>query len=146
MGVYRRTGSRRAVLAMLALAGALVAALLGDGAALAAVSPDVAVSDQRDFRADGRPADETITTCSTNDRQQNEPAAAVNPNNTNITTSSSNDYCTVETTDNTRAGFYRSTDGGNRCSATAGYLSTETTTMSPLSALSPSARGRTTTT
>ena len=49
--------------------------------------------------------DQTIKTCSTNNRQQNEPAAAVNPKNTKIITSGSNDYCTVETTNNTWAGF-----------------------------------------
>jgi hypothetical protein len=112
MEVQRRAGSRRAMVAVLALVGALAAGMLSLGVAMAAVLPDVAVTDQNYVKANGRPADETIRTCSNNNRQQNEPAAAVDPKNTKIITSGSNDYCTVETTDDTWAGFYRSTDGG----------------------------------
>jgi hypothetical protein len=112
MELERRAGSRRALVAVLALLGALAAGMLSLGVALAAVAPDVKVSDQAYVKANGRAPDQTIKTCSTNNRQQNEPAAAVNPKNTKIITSGSNDYCTVETTNNTWAGFYRSTDGG----------------------------------
>ena len=100
MGVERRAGSCRALTAVLALIGALVAGMLSLGVALAAVAPDVKVTDHEYVKANARPADETITTCSKNNRQQNEPAA-VNSKKPNIITSGSNDYCTVETTDGT---------------------------------------------
>jgi hypothetical protein len=87
--------------------------MLSLGVALAAVSPDVEVTDHKDVKANGGPADKAIRECSTNNHRQNEPAAAVNPKNPKIITSGSNDYCTVETTGGTRAGFCRSTDGGS---------------------------------
>src|SRR5215210_440844 len=111
MAVERRKPYRTLALGS-ALTLAFMVAVLGLGVAWAAVGPDVKVTDQVYVKANDRPADDTITTCSTNNRQQNEPAAAVDPQNPDIITSGSNDYCTVETTDGTWAGFYRSTDGG----------------------------------
>jgi hypothetical protein len=111
MAVERRKPYRTLALGS-ALTLAFMVAVLGLGVAWAAVGPDMKVTDQVYVKANDRPADDTITTCSTNNRQQNEPAAAVNPQNPDIITSGSNDYCTVETTDGTWAGFYRSTDGG----------------------------------
>ena len=95
-----------------------VVALLCISIALAAVPPSVAqtggegkVSDQIYVRHDGV-SDQTIAACSTNKRQQNEPAAAVSPTNPDLMVSGANDYCTVETTGDSWAGFYYSSDGG----------------------------------
>src|SRR6266545_4085263 len=46
------------------------------------------------------------------ERQQNEPTAAVNPNNTSRMTAGSNDYCALPTTTDAYAGFYYTTNGG----------------------------------
>jgi hypothetical protein len=62
-------------------------------------------------RYDG--ASDTVTTrCSQDRRQQNEPAVAVDPHNTQVVTAGANDYCTVPNTGDVWAGYYRSTDGG----------------------------------
>ena len=46
------------------------------------------------------------------ERQQNEPAAAVDPLTPSRMTAGSNDYCSVPTTTDAYAGFYYSSDGG----------------------------------
>jgi hypothetical protein len=102
--------------AVLLAAGTVAAATVSLGAAAdAAVGPDRPVTlDSPYVKANGRtptPGD-AITTCGTNRRQQNEPTAAIDPANTAVVTSGSNDYCTVELAGGTWAGFYRSTDGG----------------------------------
>jgi hypothetical protein len=99
------------------LASALVAliALSLAGAALA----DVEISDQAYVRHDGG-SDVTIESCSSDantvtaggERQQNEPAASVAPNNPAHMTAGANDYCTVPTTTDTWAGFYYSSNSG----------------------------------
>ena len=78
---------------------------------IGAQTGDVKVSDQTYVRHDGG-MDPTIATCSTNNRQQNEPAAAVAPHHTDLMTAGANDYCTLETTGDVWAGFYYSSDGG----------------------------------
>jgi hypothetical protein len=102
---------------VLLAAGSLAAATVSlDASADAAVSPDGPVTvDTSYVKANGRaptPGD-AITTCGTNRRQQNEPTVAVDPANTAIITSGSNDYCTVELAGGTWAGFYRSTTSGD---------------------------------
>jgi hypothetical protein len=72
---------------------------------------DVKITDQPYVRQDGG-TDAVITACSTNNRQQNEPAASVSPTNPTLMTAGSNDYCTVPTAGDAWAGFYYSSDGG----------------------------------
>jgi hypothetical protein len=84
-----------------------VAALAVAGPALA----DVKISDRPYVRHDGG-SDVSTAACSVNNRQQNEPAAAVAPHNPLLMTAGANDYCTVETTGDSWAGFYYSSDGG----------------------------------
>jgi hypothetical protein len=95
---------------MTRLALAALAALT----ALAAAAPayaDVKISDRPYVRHDGG-TDPTIAACSSNNRQQNEPAATVAPHDATLMTAGANDYCTVETTGDSWAGFYYSSDGG----------------------------------
>ena len=54
----------------------------------------------------------TTVACSTNNRQQNEPAAAVSPTQPNKMTAGANDYCTTPTNGDAWAGFYYSSDSG----------------------------------
>ena len=92
-----------------------LAALAFGGAALA----DVEITDQAYVRHDGL-TDATIDSCSSDantttaggERQQNEPAASVAPNNPAHMTAGANDYCTVPTTADSWAGFYYSANGG----------------------------------
>jgi hypothetical protein len=72
---------------------------------------DVKITDQSYVRQDGG-SDPVITTCSTDNRQQNEPTTSVSPTNASLMTAGSNDYCTVPTAGDARAGFYYSSDGG----------------------------------
>jgi hypothetical protein len=94
-------------------------------------SADVKVTDRDYVRHDGG-TDVTIQSCSSDftdttadaptptpandegggERQQNEPTAAVNPNNTSRMTAGSNDYCALPTTTDAYAGFYYTTNGG----------------------------------
>ena len=103
----------RSRLALLALTAAVVATL--SGTALG-VSGDVRVT--RDatassyLRYDGT-SDATTAACSTGRRSQNEPTIAVDPHNTQVVTSGSNDYCAAIVNGDTWAGYYRSTDGGS---------------------------------
>ena len=85
-------------------------------------SADVKITDRPYVRHDGG-TDPTIASCSSNDpgptaggeRQQNEPAAAVDPQplaQGMRMTAGSNDYCSVPTTTDAYAGFYWSSDRG----------------------------------
>jgi len=86
-------------------------AVAGAPAVIAQPPGDVAVSDQAYVRHDGG-TDATIAACSTNNRQQNEPSAAVSPQDTDLMVAGSNDYCPVPTAGGTWAGFYYSNDRG----------------------------------
>jgi hypothetical protein len=90
----------------------LVLAMTGAPPAVAQPAGDFKVSDQAYVRHDGG-TDPAIADCSTNNRQQNEPAAAVSPQNGTYMSSGSNDYCTVPTGGGTWAGFYYSSNGGD---------------------------------
>ena len=63
------------------------------------------------LRYDGQ-TDATLTACSTGRRPQNEPAVAVDPQDTDVVVAGSNDYCAQTVNGDTWAGYYRSTDGG----------------------------------
>ena len=95
---------------------AVIACLIGlIPAAAAANGPNSRVT--RDFQAgsytryDGG-TDATMTDCSINKRAQNEPTVAVDPHNTNVVVSGSNDYCAATVNGDVWSGYYRSTDGG----------------------------------
>jgi hypothetical protein len=111
----RRPALVRRGAAVLAAASAATLPLAFTSVAGAAVGPDRPVSvDSPYVKANNRPptTGDAITTCGTNRRQQNEPTAAIDPAATNVITSGSNDYCTVQLAGGTWAGFYRSTNGG----------------------------------
>jgi hypothetical protein len=96
--------------------GAVVIAL-GPSPATATVplGSDVAVTvDSAYVKANERApgAGDAITACGSNRRQQNEPSAAVDPQNPDIVVAGSNDYCTAELAGGTWTGFYRSTNRG----------------------------------
>src|SRR5207237_6124705 len=80
-------------------------------AAATSVLADVKISDQAYVRHDGG-TDVTIARCSIDNRQQNEPAAAVDPANSTLMTAGANDYCSTPTAGDVWAGFYYSSDGG----------------------------------
>jgi hypothetical protein len=65
-----------------------------------------------DQLAGGSYTDPVLKRCGTDRRMQNEPTLAIDPRNTSVWASGSNDYCTVPTAGDAWAGFYRSTDGG----------------------------------
>ncbi len=65
-----------------------------------------------DQLAGGSYTDGVLARCGTDRRQQNEPTLAIDPRNTAIRTSGSNDYCGIPTNRDAWAGFYRSSDGG----------------------------------
>jgi len=60
----------------------------------------------------GSYTDSVLFRCGTDRRQQNEPTLAIDPRNTAIRTSGSNDYCAIPTNFDAWAGFYRSNDSG----------------------------------
>jgi hypothetical protein len=87
---------------------------------------DVKITDQPYERHDGVPAaDVTLADCSSDattpapggdgsgERQHNEPAATVAPNNPMHMSAGANDYCPVQTTTDAWAGFYYSNNGGS---------------------------------
>ena len=105
---------RRITYRLLALvsAFALLNALVGPALAAsnARVSNDASANSYS--RYDGG-TDAALTACSTGRRPQNEPTVAVDPNNTNVITAGSNDYCLQTTGGDVWAGYYRSLDGGS---------------------------------
>jgi hypothetical protein len=103
-----------------------LAALLGTLLATVLAAPalaDVKISDRAYVRSDGG-LDATIVACSSDattttpsgdgsgNRQQNEPTAAVDPNNALHMSAGANDYCPSDTSGDVWAGFYYSSDGG----------------------------------
>jgi hypothetical protein len=104
---------------------AIPGALLASGLTIAALSSpgDVVVTDRPYVRHDGG-SDPTIVSCSSDattptaggdaagNRQQNEPAVAINPSNPLIMVAGSNDYCPTPTAGDAWMGFYVSTNGG----------------------------------
>lgn len=92
------------------LATALAVGALGVPAVQASPG-DVKVSDRTYVRYDGG-SDDTLRACSTNNRQQNEPSAAVAPHNPALMVAGANDYCSVPTTGDSWAGLYYSSDAG----------------------------------
>jgi hypothetical protein len=66
-----------------------------------------------DQLAGGTYTDAVLTRCGIDRRQQNEPTLAIDPRDTSVWASGSNDYCGVPTAGDAWAGFYRSTDGGS---------------------------------
>lgn len=62
--------------------------------------------------AGGTYTDAVLARCGVDRRMQNEPTLAIDPRNTSVWASGSNDYCTVPTAGDAWAGFYRSTNSG----------------------------------
>jgi hypothetical protein len=60
----------------------------------------------------GTYTDAVLARCGHDRRLQNEPTLAIDPRDTQVWTSGSNEYCTVPTAGDAWAGFYRSSDGG----------------------------------
>ena len=92
-----------------------------------------------DQLAGGSYTDAVLLRCGHDRRMQNEPTIALDPRNTDVRTSGSNDYCTVPTAGDVWAGFYRTTNGGANWtdSLLPGYkgdVSTEGT-ASPIAAM-----------
>jgi hypothetical protein len=94
---------------IVAVAVAFTSSALGVGAN-ARVTRDNTASSY--LRYDGS-SDATMAACSTGRRSQNEPTVAVDPHNTSVVTSGSNDYCAAIVNGDVWAGYYRSTDGGS---------------------------------
>src|SRR6266540_3835362 len=96
----------------------VVAAALAVGFSAAAFGSSANIRVTRDgtsgsyLRYDGS-SDATTTACSTGKRSQNEPTVAVDPHDTQVVASGSNDYCAAIVNGDTWAGYYRSTDGGS---------------------------------
>jgi hypothetical protein len=65
-----------------------------------------------DQLAGGTYTDAVLKRCGTDRRMQNEPTLAIDPRNSSVWASGSNEYCTVPTVGDAWAGFYRSTDKG----------------------------------
>ena len=65
-----------------------------------------------DQMAGGTYTDPVLARCGVDFRMQNEPTLAIDPRDPAVWTSGSNDYCTVPTSGDAWAGFYRSSNGG----------------------------------
>lgn len=102
-----------------------IVGVLASGLVLAALSTpgDVVVTDRTYIRHDGG-SDVTITSCSSDDttpetggdgggnRQQNEPAVAINPQDPQVLVAGANDYCGTATIGDAWLGVYVSVDSG----------------------------------
>jgi hypothetical protein len=73
---------------------------------------DGSVYTSADQLSGGTYTDAVLRRCGTDRRQQNEPTLAIDPRDTGVWASGSNDYCTVPTAGDAWAGFYRSIDRG----------------------------------
>ena len=105
--------------------GVIPGALFAGALSIAALSSpgDVVVTDRVYLRHDGG-SDPTILSCSSDattptaggdaagNRQQNEPAVAINPSSPLVMVAGSNDYCPTPTAGDAWMGFYVSTNGG----------------------------------
>ena len=94
---------------LVAVAAAMVLAFANTS--LVSAIDNLKVTDQTYVRFDGG-TDSATTACSTNNRAQNEPTAAVAPHDGNLMVAGANDYCAVPTFGGTWAGFYYSADAG----------------------------------
>jgi hypothetical protein len=65
-----------------------------------------------DQLAGGTYTDAVLQRCGIDRRPQNEPTLAIDPRNNSVWASGANDYCTVPTSGDAWAGFYRSTNSG----------------------------------
>lgn len=92
-----------------------------------------------DQLAGGSYTDGVLSRCGVDRRMQNEPTLAIDPRNTSVWASGSNDYCTVPTAGDAWAGFYRSTNSGSswKDSLLPGYKGDTSSqgTSSPLAAM-----------
>jgi hypothetical protein len=112
---------KRALFAAAMVAAALAVLIVVAGAgALATAGSDVRVTvdtgsvyvsaDQ--MGGSGTYTDAVLQRCGVDRRMQNEPTLAIDPRNSMVWASGSNDYCTVPTAGDAWAGFYRSTAAG----------------------------------
>ena len=90
-----------------------------DSASAASAGANVRVTNDQggaylsaDQLSGGTYTDAVLARCGVDRRMQNEPTLAIDPRDTNVWSSGSNEYCTVPTARDAWAGFYRSTDGG----------------------------------
>src|SRR4051794_7071186 len=106
-GLLRTRSPLRRGTALLAAAAAALAIPLAIAPARAASGPDGPISVDTPYQkanhATPSPGD-AILDCGQNRRQQNEPTAAIDPGDTSVITSGSNDYCTVDKAGGTWAG------------------------------------------
>jgi hypothetical protein len=101
-------GVAAAFAAVLPLSVPLAGAATAGGNVLVTGGPYVSA----DQLAGGTYTDAVLARCGVDFRMQNEPTLAIDPRNTAVWTSGSNDYCTVPTAGDAWAGFYRSSSGG----------------------------------
>lgn len=93
-------------------------ALAGPGPSPAAAANVRVTNDQAsayasaDQLAGGKYSDGVLARCGIDRRMQNEPTLSIDPRNASVWAAGSNDYCTVPTTGDAWAGFYRSTNKG----------------------------------
>jgi hypothetical protein len=84
---------------------------------IGAAAADVRVTNDTDgsYELAGGGTDDTMKSCSTGRRTQNEPAVAVDPTDSQIMVAGSNDYCAEiqNGSGNVWTGYYRSEDGGD---------------------------------
>jgi hypothetical protein len=109
----------RMTVAALVAAGALLLPASARASTSAGINVRVTVDNgtngaykSADQLASGSYTDPVLARCGIDQRMQNEPTLAIDPRNTTVWTSGSNDYCTVPMAGDAWAGFYRSTTSG----------------------------------